>query len=340
MMRSFTRKRSDGAITTIENCYTQLLGRTLRVYKRFSTLEWLTKSKSLFGRAVQWAVLLSLWHLIVQRVKEKECEFTKLLQSILTYFLCLDRVAIIFMGDSDRCERAPGINDDKRCRIFRNEQWSGKSIGVRLTVQQSLRVTACRNEALMVVLNRHKEITKKFKSVKYLHVMREFNATADSLATEALESKTSKVVLYECRKTELSELNQIQEMIYDSAADSVRVKEVEIREAQSFADFVQIDTQAVMAITRSQSKTQKKHVRFADEQQKTHKGPTSGAEQKELNAEDFDPVVVQAEWRRRIATAQDEELKWCNLKKMLRGEADKLKYRVHEMPGKLLTGLS
>ncbi|OWY96295.1 hypothetical protein PHMEG_00033470 [Phytophthora megakarya] len=48
----------------LKTCYTQLAGRTLHVYTRFSTLEWITKSKSLFGRAVQWAVLLSPWHLI------------------------------------------------------------------------------------------------------------------------------------------------------------------------------------------------------------------------------------------------------------------------------------
>ncbi|QQA74033.1 hypothetical protein JAV55_21420 (plasmid) [Bacillus licheniformis] len=44
-------------------CYVQLAGKTLHVYTRFSTLEWVHKSKSLFGRAVQFAVLLSQWHL-------------------------------------------------------------------------------------------------------------------------------------------------------------------------------------------------------------------------------------------------------------------------------------
>ncbi|KAE9311632.1 hypothetical protein PF008_g20164 [Phytophthora fragariae] len=46
-------------------CYTQLAGRTIHVYTRFSTLEWVHKSKSLFGRATQFAVLLSPWHLVV-----------------------------------------------------------------------------------------------------------------------------------------------------------------------------------------------------------------------------------------------------------------------------------
>ncbi|OWZ17004.1 hypothetical protein PHMEG_0009121 [Phytophthora megakarya] len=101
---------------------------------------------------------------------------------------------------------------------------------------------------------------------------------------------------------------------------------------KAYADFVQTDNQETMAMTRNQSKTQKKHVRFADEQQKLPKnrpGQTqSGAQQRELNADDIiDPIVVQPEGRRRIATAQNEELKRCNLKKVLRGEADKLKHR-------------
>ncbi|OWZ01979.1 hypothetical protein PHMEG_00026541 [Phytophthora megakarya] len=74
----------------LKTCYTQLAGRTLHVYTRFSTLEWITKSKSLFGGAVQWAVLLSPWHLIVQRIKENECAFTRLLPSTVTNFVDID----------------------------------------------------------------------------------------------------------------------------------------------------------------------------------------------------------------------------------------------------------
>ncbi|OWZ06825.1 LOW QUALITY PROTEIN: hypothetical protein PHMEG_00020870 [Phytophthora megakarya] len=52
-------------------CYTQLAGKKLHVYTRFSTLAWVYKSKSLFGRAVQFAVLLSPWELEFKRIKEK-----------------------------------------------------------------------------------------------------------------------------------------------------------------------------------------------------------------------------------------------------------------------------
>ncbi|KAE8974607.1 hypothetical protein PF010_g25771 [Phytophthora fragariae] len=61
--------------------YTQLVGKTIRVYTRFSTLEWVHKSKTLFGRATQFAVLLSPWHVVVERLKEKDCAFAQLVQA-------------------------------------------------------------------------------------------------------------------------------------------------------------------------------------------------------------------------------------------------------------------
>ncbi|POM59143.1 Hypothetical protein PHPALM_36115, partial [Phytophthora palmivora] len=71
-------------------CNTQLPGRTIHVYTRFSTLDWVHKSKTLFGRTTQFAVMLSLWHLVVQRVKERDCAFAQLLQAGLTSFVDLD----------------------------------------------------------------------------------------------------------------------------------------------------------------------------------------------------------------------------------------------------------
>ncbi|OWZ08648.1 hypothetical protein PHMEG_00018768, partial [Phytophthora megakarya] len=73
-------------------CYIQLAGKTLYVYTRFSTLGWgwVHKSRSLIGRALQFAALLSSWQLEVQRVREMDCVFTQLRQSTITYFLDLD----------------------------------------------------------------------------------------------------------------------------------------------------------------------------------------------------------------------------------------------------------
>ncbi|GMF42322.1 unnamed protein product [Phytophthora fragariaefolia] len=113
-------------------------------------------------------------------------------------------------------------------------------------------------------------------------------------------------------------------------------------------------------MTRYQKKSRKKRVRFADvrpsgsnedlaeydrhpdnsseeDQAPEDNGtiltsPDSSNEESQTlptipNAEDIDPVAVQNERRRRIANAQEEELKWANLKAVLRGNSAKLGYK-------------
>ncbi|OWY93872.1 hypothetical protein PHMEG_00036570 [Phytophthora megakarya] len=102
----------------------------------------------------------------------------------------------------------------------------------RLAIQQSLGVIACKKESLMTQLNRHRELVARLKSVKYLHVVREYNASADS---EALENKASNVISDEPRLIELRSLNRIQEVIYapitESSADepSVSIAQAQVQ---------------------------------------------------------------------------------------------------------------
>ncbi|POM66809.1 Hypothetical protein PHPALM_17268 [Phytophthora palmivora] len=88
----------------------------------------------------------------------------------------------------------------------------------RLAIQQSLGVIACRKETLLTQLNRHRKLAVKFRSVKYLHVVREFNAAADSLATETRDNKMSKAASTEARLSNLTALNRIQDVIYEPTA--------------------------------------------------------------------------------------------------------------------------
>ncbi|ETP27676.1 hypothetical protein F442_23047 [Phytophthora nicotianae P10297] len=92
----------------------------------------------------------------------------------------------------------------------------------RLPTPQSLE--ARQKGSLVILLNTHKQLTAKLRSVKYLHVAKEYNAAADSLATEALESKISRVVLAEARKSELATLNRIHEVIYEPREDEGTTK--------------------------------------------------------------------------------------------------------------------
>ncbi|GMF39365.1 unnamed protein product [Phytophthora fragariaefolia] len=236
----------------------------------------------------------------------------------------------------------------------------------RFAIQQSLGVIACRKESLITILNRHRELTARLRSVKYLHVVREYYAAADSLAGEALEAKVSKVVLSEQRKKELSELKRIQEIIYESSAEEPKANQPESRNfvqivngntslpRKTFADFVQDEPVAISVMARYQKKSRRKRVRFADVRpsgsnedlaeydrrpdnsskanEAIQTSPDNSNEESQTlptipNAEDIDAVAVQNERRRRIPKAQEEELKWAHLKAVLRGNTAKLGYK-------------
>ncbi|OWZ01535.1 hypothetical protein PHMEG_00027054 [Phytophthora megakarya] len=205
----------------------------------------------------------------------------------------------------------------------------------------------------MTLLNRHREFVA--------NLMREYNAAADSLADEALESKVSKVVLNDHRKTELKELNRIQEMIYEPSSDDIKVENASsetfaqildgktryihamdsdiLLQRKTYADYAHRERAEVSAITQSQTKTKKKIVHFEDEvpEETTNAEATeavtedlearmqrpSAEGRHELTADDIDPVTR----RRRIAKAQDEELRWPNLKAVLRGETTSMTYK-------------
>ncbi|KAE9268092.1 hypothetical protein PF001_g29802 [Phytophthora fragariae] len=273
-------------LLVLKVCYTQLIGKSIRVYTRFSTLEWVHKSKTLFGRATQFAVLLSPWHLVVERAKEKDCAFAQLLQAGLTSFVDLDEslasVAppskgspnvrldphllyarlptsysghVLSFAGSAKTEKHGGYGSCSWI-LWKLPEWTiviaasayleattvnlaeyaGMNNGVsaalglaitdlvivgdsRLAIQQSLGVIACRKETLMAQLNHHRELVAKLRSVKYLHAIREFNAAADSLASETLESKASAVTTSEARIAELRALNRINEVIYETSVD-------------------------------------------------------------------------------------------------------------------------
>ncbi|GMF34581.1 unnamed protein product [Phytophthora fragariaefolia] len=77
----------------------------------------------------------------------------------------------------------------------------------RLAIQQSLGVIACLKESLLTPLNMHRELVTRFQSVRYLHVTREYDASADSLPGETMAAKEAKTTLTEESKSKLEQLN-------------------------------------------------------------------------------------------------------------------------------------
>ncbi|KAE8966111.1 hypothetical protein PF011_g28058 [Phytophthora fragariae] len=380
-------------LLVLKVCYTQLVGKSIRVYTRFSTLEWVHKSKTLFGRATQFAVLLSPWHLVVERVKENDCAFAQLLQAGLTSFVDLDeslasvappskgspnvrldphmlyaRLPIWYSGHVLSFDGSAKTEKHVLIRNHYSEppEYAGMNNGVsaalglaitdlvivgdsRLAIQQSLGVIACRKETLMAQLNHHRELVAKLRSVKYLHAIREFNAAADSLASETLESKASAVTTSEARIAELRALNRINEVIYETSVDETTEEKPSVSvlpasmtskepRSKTFSDFVRAedrDSGHVTVTTRHQAKAKTKRVRFANEV--SVMGQDDAARLAESNAVPNEAQNVQEETlpatealtaatpappdaedvdpltvqerRRRVAAAQDEALR-------------------------------
>ncbi|KAG3054139.1 hypothetical protein PI125_g25912 [Phytophthora idaei] len=133
----------------------------------------------------------------------------------------------------------------------------------RLAIQQSLGVIACRKETLQTQLSHHNELTAKLRSARHLHVVRDYNAAADSLATDALESKTSRQVRDLERLLELQELNRIHHVIYEPSSNTVEVPDTRdsldvvhsLRasfglQRKIFETFVDSDCEIVSVMTR------------------------------------------------------------------------------------------
>uniref|UniRef100_H3HA23 RNase H type-1 domain-containing protein n=1 Tax=Phytophthora ramorum TaxID=164328 RepID=H3HA23_PHYRM len=349
-------------LLVLKVCYSQLVDRTIHVYTRFSTLEWLLQAGL--------TSFVELEDSLAPVTSPTKGSPTARMDPHLLY-ACLPRSYTGFVmsfDDSAKTEKNGGYGSCSWI-LWKLPEWTvvtaasayletttvnlaeyaGMNNGVsaalehgaedlvivgdsRLAIQQSLGVMACRKESLMVQLNRHRELTTKLRSVKYLHVVREFNAPADSLAGEALSSKESSVASTEARKLELVELNRIGEAIYEPSVQITAEEKPTISFARaqavlgisrdrSFFDFVRDEPDYLTATTRHQAKVRKQRVWFADEA--SILGPNDVAERDEANgvtteaqnelraeqssneadpgapnAEDVGPVVIQEERRR------------------------------------------
>ncbi|GMF47192.1 unnamed protein product [Phytophthora fragariaefolia] len=341
--------------------HTLVAGKTLHDYTRFSTLEWVFTSKSLYGRAVSFAVLHSPYNLKVKRIREHDADFAELLQATVTPHIGLDdslshlappskNSATVRLDPELLYAHVPRdfighvLSFDGSAKTEKNGGYVDDS---RLAIQQSMGVMACKKETLQLEQARHKKRTDQLSSVRYLHVLRYYNAAADSLATEALESKIGRVELSSDRKTDLKELHRVAEILYTStdSADSgePRAEMTVMTRRQTrrvhFEDEANKDSAGISQNTglhdkeanspnlraeglQFESPRAPKRVRRVEDQ-----AEVEVSEDRIPDATDIDPAVVQAERRRRISKAQDEQLRWADLKVLLRGELDSLTHR-------------
>ncbi|GMF15167.1 unnamed protein product [Phytophthora fragariaefolia] len=378
----------------LKTCYTQLTGRTINAYTRFSTLGWINTSKTLFGRSTQFAVMLCLWHLVVHRVKEDDSAFAQLLHSTITNFVGLDetfqRVAppskrapmvrmdpallyarlpndhqglVLSFGGSAKTPKHGGYGScawilwrppDWKIEIaasaylesttanqaeymgmnegLRAAQTDGVTdLGVvgdpRLAIQQYLEVIAFLKESLLAQLDIHRELVARFQSVRYLHVTREYNTLAGSLAGETLAAKETKTALTEESKSKLEQPNRIHEVSYGES--SQEVTQVTTLRTLSEDTATHHDNLLPSHLNRAvgpeppdppnDAITESSHVENGEN--------FPGAAERQPSAEDVNRFEVQEERLRRVDRAQDEELRWAKLKLMLTGESSSLGYK-------------
>ncbi|POM57503.1 Hypothetical protein PHPALM_37974 [Phytophthora palmivora] len=170
------------------------------------------------------------------------------------------------------------------------------------------------------------------------------------MATEALETQTSRVVLNAERKAELKTLNRIPEILY-TASDSTDdceegpkacpITRSQVRprtnkpvpanvEDSTQPEATEPDLNSELEIRRRQPA---RRIETSGEAEFGDTQPSSQGNELELNAsrapiaDNIDPAVVQVERRRRIGKVQDEELRWADLKAYLRGELSQLSFR-------------
>ena len=67
-------------------------------------------------------------------------------------------------------------------------------VNSRLAIQQCMGVFACKQDTFQAMLVHHKELVVRLNFVRYLHIIRCYNAAVDTMATDALEVKLGQVL--------------------------------------------------------------------------------------------------------------------------------------------------
>ncbi|GMF49031.1 unnamed protein product [Phytophthora fragariaefolia] len=356
----------------LKTCYTQLAGRTINAYTRFSTLGWINTSKTLFGRSTQFAVMLSPWHLVVHRVNEDDSAFAQLLHSTITNFVeqhtALQRVA-------QPSKRSPMVRMDPALLYAR---LPNDHRGFVLSFDSSAKTPKHRGYGRCAwILWRLPDWKIEIAASAYLE-----STTVNQAEYMGMNEGLRPAQAYggrrwrlETRNPTISRGDRMPEGVaFDSAEHTPKARcEISIRQIPPRHPSIQrfgglagsrdvgvkgsqnninrgVEEQAGTTKPNSRSHLR---VRFAGthdedsealpvepeppdrpndvttESSHVENGETSPrAAERPPSAEDMrDPLEVQEEWRRRVDRVQGEELRWANLKSVLKGESMSLGYK-------------
>ncbi|KAE8885265.1 hypothetical protein PF005_g24874 [Phytophthora fragariae] len=109
-------------LRVLNECYTMLAGRPVRVLTRHTTLAWLFRSKGLQGRLSQWAAILSPWKLEICRSMRGEEELLGTLAASITPRAFVD-AALEEIAPRKRASRiavipVPGVASDEILHVL------------------------------------------------------------------------------------------------------------------------------------------------------------------------------------------------------------------------------
>ncbi|KAE8974159.1 hypothetical protein PR003_g24058 [Phytophthora rubi] len=136
----------------------------------------------------------------------------------------------------------------------------------RIAIQQAQGLIQCLNPRLQLLLNEFEELRPKFKSVKLVHVKREFNAVVDYLTSKTLVARGAITLDNPVELAQLKQLNRIAEKLVreqplaaeSGLSGSADAKSEIVPESESLAqaaDPLSLDAK-IFVVTRNQARAE------------------------------------------------------------------------------------
>ncbi|ETM97402.1 hypothetical protein PPTG_20315, partial [Phytophthora nicotianae INRA-310] len=172
-------------------------GCPLVVYTRYSVLKWVIGSKTADGRTVPWGVALSQYDLDIRKVQKDEDGLSAILGAGITPREHLDEIAESLIPVKERIKASPVdlvvVGDS------------------RIVIQQVQGLINCNQPNRQRRLAECEVLRKRFKTVRLVHVKRDFNQAADYLTSKTLALGESWMVQDDEEIRHLEVVSRIQE---------------------------------------------------------------------------------------------------------------------------------
>ncbi|GMF33732.1 unnamed protein product [Phytophthora fragariaefolia] len=353
-------------LRALNECFTMLAGRTVRVLTRHTTLAWLFRSKGLHGRLSQWAAVLSPWRLEICRSVKGEEEILRTLAASITPPEFVDaalkeisprkrppRTAVIPVPSVASDEELHVMSFDGSAKakreggVFSAVVWTlsgwevaratsgyamdltvieaeyrGLLLGCpflqglevsrliicgdsNLVIRQMREEMDCKSPGLKLLRQQARNVLETWPRRELFHARRDWNASTDMLAGQALQRQAGLDVISPEEIQSLKTLNRMGEVIHPRTGrpgtfDPERPMTPSADAERTTAVMLPVATRAASA---------------------------PAAAPRSRTPEALQERVVQRLRLDRIRTAQDKELWIANLKRYLRGELGSLSKR-------------